>query len=209
MSESDPRHRLAAILAADVVGFSRLMALDENGTVAALDAARRTFRTHVESNRGRVIDMAGDSVLAVFDSAIGAVSAAFAAQEALEAVARAAPAERRMQYRIGVHLGDVIEKSDGSIYGDGVNLAARLEHLAAPGGVAVSDAVHGAIRNRLALTFVDKGPGIADVEQALRDGYTTGSGLGLGLGGARRLANQFEIASRPGHGTCVRITRWK
>lgn len=64
-------------------------------------------------------------------------------------------------------------------------------------------------RRGLRLTFVDKGPGIADVEQALRDGYTTGSGLGLGLGGARRLANQFEIASRPGHGTCVRITRWK
>ena len=157
MSESGPRHRLAAILAADVVGFSRLMALDENGTVAALDAARRTFRTHVESNRGRVIDMAGDSVLAVFDSATGAVSAAFAAQEALEAVARAVPEERRMQYRIGVHLGDVIEKSDGTIYGDGVNIAARLEHLAAPGGVAVSDAVHGAIRTRLALTFVNKG----------------------------------------------------
>jgi adenylate cyclase len=67
------------------------------------------------------------------------------------------PEERRMRYRIGVHLDDVIEKSDGTIYGDGVNLAARLEHLAAPGGIAVSDAVHGAIRNLLALTFVAKG----------------------------------------------------
>ena len=101
--------------------------------------------------------MAGDSVLAVFDSATGAVSAALAVQTALEAAALAVPEERRMRFRIGVHLGDVIEKSDGTVYGDGVNLAARLERLAAPGGIAVSDAVQGAIRNRLALTFVDRG----------------------------------------------------
>jgi adenylate cyclase len=157
MSESDSRQRLAAILAADVVGYSRLMALDENATVAALDTARRTFRTHIEASRGRVIDMAGDSVLAVFDSATGAVSAALAIQEALETAARSERDERRMRFRIGVHLGDVIEKSDGTVYGDGVNLAARLESLAAPGGIAVSDAVQGAIRNRLALTFVDRG----------------------------------------------------
>ena len=80
MSDSDSRHRLAAILAADIVGYSRLMALDESGTVAALDKARGTFRTHVESGHGRVVDMAGDSVLAVFDSATGAVSAALAVQ---------------------------------------------------------------------------------------------------------------------------------
>jgi adenylate cyclase len=157
VSDSDSRHRLAAILAADVVGYSRLMALDESGTVAALDKARGTFRTHVESSHGRVVDMAGDSVLAVFDSATGAVSAALAVQKALETAALAVPEERRMRYRIGVHLGDVIEKSDGTVYGDGVNLAARLESLAAPGGIAVSDAVQGAIRNRLSLTFVDRG----------------------------------------------------
>jgi len=157
VSESDSRHRLAAILAADVVGYSRLMALDESGTVAALDTARGTFRTHVESGHGRVVDMAGDSVLAVFDSATGAVSAALAVQTALETAALAVPEERRMRYRIGVHLGDVIEKPDGTVYGDGVNLAARLESLAAPGGIAVSDAVQGAIRNRLSLTFVDRG----------------------------------------------------
>src|SRR5262245_52155265 len=157
MSESHSRHRLAAILAADVVGYSRLMALDEDATVAALDTARRAFRTHIEASRGRVIDMAGDSVLAVFDSATGAVSAALAVQEALETAARTEPDDRRMRFRIGVHLGDVIEKSDGTVYGDGVNLAARLESLAAPGGNAVSDAVQGAIRNRLALTFVDLG----------------------------------------------------
>ena len=157
MSDSGPRHRLAAILAADVVGYSRLMALDENATVVALDAARSKFRTQIESSRGRVIDMAGDSVLAVFDSVTGAVSAALVVQEALENASRAVPDERKMRYRVGVHLGDVIEKSDGTVYGDGVNLAARLQSLAPPGGIAVSDAVQSAIRNRLALTFVDRG----------------------------------------------------
>jgi adenylate cyclase len=157
MSDSAPRHRLAAILAADVAGYSRLMALDENATVVALDAARSKFRTQIESSGGRVIDMAGDSVLAVFDSATGAVSAAVAVQEALENAARAVPDDRKMRYRIGVHLGDVIEKPDGTVYGDGVNLAARLESLAPQGGIAVSDAVQSALRNRLTLTFVDRG----------------------------------------------------
>jgi adenylate cyclase len=157
LTESGSRQRLAAILAADVVGYSRLMAADERATVAALDVARLTFRTQIESSQGRVIDMAGDSVLAVFDSATGAVSAALAVQQALEAAARTVPDDRRMRFRIGVHLGDVIEKSDGTVYGDGVNIAARLEGLAAPGGIAVSDAVQGAVRNRLAITFVDLG----------------------------------------------------
>ena len=157
MRESGSKQRLAAIFAADVVGYSRLMAADERATVAALDAARVIFRTQIDSSHGRIIDMAGDSVLAVFDSATGAVSAALAIQQALEAAARAVPDDRRMRFRIGVHLGDVIEKLDGTVYGDGVNIAARLEGLAAPGGIVVSDAVQGAVRNRLAITFVDLG----------------------------------------------------
>ena len=157
MAESGGRQRLAAIFAADVVGYSRLMAADERATMAALEAARVIFRTRIESSQGRVIDMAGDSVLAVFDSATGAVSAALAVQEALEAAARTVPDDRRMRYRIGLHLGDVIEKPDGTVYGDGVNIAARLEGLAAPGGIAVSDAVRGVVRNQLAVTFVDLG----------------------------------------------------
>jgi adenylate cyclase len=157
LTDSSSRQRLAAILAADVVGYSRLMTADERATVAALDAARLIFRTQIESSQGRVIDMAGDSVLAVFDSATGAVSAAMAVQQALEAAARSVPEEQRMRFRIGVHLGDVIEKADGTVYGDGVNIAARLEGLALPGGIAVSEAVQGAVRNRLAVTFVDQG----------------------------------------------------
>jgi hypothetical protein len=121
------KQRLAAILAADVAGYSRLMAADERATVAALDAARAVFRTQIESNQGRVIDMAGDSVLAVFETATGAVTSALAVQHELNASSSAVSEDRRMQFRIGVHLSDVIEKADGTIYGDGVNIAARLE----------------------------------------------------------------------------------
>ena len=157
MSGSELRQRLAAILAADVAGYSRLMAADERATVAALDAARAVFRTQIESNQGRVIDMAGDSVLAVFEIATGAVSAALAVQQELNASSIAVPEDRRMQFRIGIHLGDVIEKADGSVYGDGVNIAARLEGLAEPGGITVSDAVQGAVRGKVAATFADQG----------------------------------------------------
>lgn len=111
------RVRLLAVLAADAAGYSRLMSLDDHATVAALDAARAVFRDEIARQAGRVIDMAGDSVLAVFDNASAAVSAALAL--------------------IGVHLSDVIEKDDGTVYGDGVNIAARLQGLATPGGVLV------------------------------------------------------------------------
>jgi len=157
VSESGLRQRLAAILAADVASYSRLMAADERATVAALDAARRVFRARIESNQGRVIDMAGDSVLAVFETAIGAVTAALAAQAELRSTIDDVPEERRMRFRIGVHLGDVIEKADGTVYGDGVNIAARLEGLAEPGGVTVSDAVRGAVRGRVSASFIDQG----------------------------------------------------
>ncbi len=99
------------------------MAADEHATIVALDAARAVFRTQIEANRGRVVDMAGDSVLAVFETAAGATTAALAIQRELEAAASNVPDDRRMRFRIGVHFGDVIEKPDGSIYGDGVNIA--------------------------------------------------------------------------------------
>ena len=157
MASTDMRQHLAAILAADVAGYSRLMAVDERATVAALDAARSVFRRMIESNQGRVIDMAGDSVLAVFEAATGAVSAAIAVQKELDAASEMVPENRRMRFRIGVHLGDVMEKADGTIYGDGVNIAARLENLAEPGGIAVSEAVQAAQRNRLPTAFEDLG----------------------------------------------------
>jgi len=157
MSVARHKQRLAAILAADVAGYSRLMAADEHATLAALDKSRAVIRAQVESRQGRVIDMAGDSVLAIFDTAGGAVAAALAIQQELEAQAFDTPADRRMRFRIGVHMGDVIEKADGSIYGDGVNTAARLEGMAEPGGIVVSDAVQGAVRGRVDATFSDQG----------------------------------------------------
>ena len=107
--------------------------------------------------------MAGDSVLALFDTAAGAIAAALAVQTSINLHADAVPEDRRMRFRIGVHLGDVIEKADGSVYGDGVNIAARLQALAEPGGITVSDAVRGAVRGKVAASFDDQG------EQAVKN----------------------------------------
>ena len=133
------------------------MAADDRATVAALDAARAVFRSRIESNVGRVIDMAGDSVLAVFETATGAVATALAVQEELQALIADVPEDRRMRFRIGVHLGDVIEKADGTIYGDGVNIAARLQALGEPGGITVSDSIRNAVRGKVSASFVDQG----------------------------------------------------
>ncbi len=157
VSGSDHRKRLVAILAADAAGYSRLMASDESATVASLDAARAVFRTHIEANQGRVIDMAGDSVLAVFELATGAVTAALAIQQALNSGSSVVPADKRMHFRIGIHLGEIIEKADGTVYGDGVNIAARLESLAEPGGTTVSDSVRNAVKGKVSAGFEDQG----------------------------------------------------
>jgi len=163
VSGSDLKQRLAAILAADVAGYSRLMAADERATVAALDAARKVFRSHIESSQGRVIDMAGDSVLAVFETAAGAIGAALVIQKEVNSFAGQIAADRRMLFRIGVHLGDVMEKDDGTIYGDGVNVAARLEGLAEPGGITVSESIRSAVKGKVGATFEDQG------EQAVKN----------------------------------------
>jgi adenylate cyclase len=157
VSGADQRKRLVAILAADAAGYSRLMAGDESATVAALDAARAVFRTQIESTQGRVIDMAGDSVLAVFELATGAVTAALAIQQVLNSDHSDVPADRRMQFRIGVHLGEIIEKADGTVYGDGVNIAARLEGLAEPGGIAISESIRSAVKGKVSAGFNDLG----------------------------------------------------
>ncbi len=177
LTESTIRQRLASIMVADVAGYSRLMNCDECGTVAALDAARGIFRESIELHQGRVIDMAGDSVLAVFDTASGAVDCALDVQQQLDAAARDVAEDCRMRFRIGIHLGDVFEKADGTVYGDGVNIAARLEGIAEPGGVAVSDAVELAVRKRSAASFEDLGEqrvkNIAEPVRAYRVGRRT------------------------------------
>ncbi len=169
MSSEQVRQRLAAILAADAAGYSRLMSIDEHATLAALDAARAVFRTQIEANHGRVIDTAGDSVLAVFETATGAISAALAIQRALHEAAKDVAEDRRMRFRIGVHLGDVIEKADGTIYGDGVNIAARLQALAEPGGISASDAVRGLVKSRAGALFESQGEhSVKNIAEPLR-----------------------------------------
>ena len=157
MPALDLRSRLLAILAADVAGYSRLMSLDEHATVAALDAGRAAFQEQIGAHGGRVIDMAGDSVLSVFDTATGAMNAALSVQLQLNASATDVPDDRRLRFRIGIHVGDVIEKADGTVYGDGVNIAARLEGLAVPGAIAVSQAVYGMVAQRVDAVFEDIG----------------------------------------------------
>ena len=157
MSGSELKQRLAAILAADVAGYSRMMAADERATITALDASRAVFRAQIETNQGRVIDMAGDSVMAVFETATGAVSAALTIQTELKALIADVPEDRQMRFRIGIHLGDVIEKADGTIYGDGVNIAARLEGMAEPGGIAISESMRTAVKGKVDATFEDRG----------------------------------------------------
>ncbi len=157
MADPHADQRLAAILAADVAGYSRLMEADERATVATLDAYRAVFQEHVAACGGRIVDTAGDSVLAAFPSAIGAVEAATAIQEALRGRNEALPEQQRMRFRIGVNLGDVIEKEDGSIYGSGVNVAARLEGLAEPGGICLSGSAHEQAEGKIDAGFQDIG----------------------------------------------------
>ena len=157
MAESGVTQRVAAILAADVAGYTRLMADDETATINALDAARAVFAEHSQANQGRIVDTAGDSVLAVFETTAGAARAAMAIQAQLAEINDPVPEPRRMQFRIGIHLGDIHEKAAGTIYGDGVNIAARLEGLAEPGAIMVSDVVQGVLRDRLDVAFADAG----------------------------------------------------
>lgn len=149
--------RLAAVLVADAVGYSRLMSHDTERTVRTLDAARAVFKAQAHFHGGRVIDTAGDSILAVFETAIGAMNAATTAQRQIAATNQGLPAEQAMRFRIGVNTGDLVEKPDGTAYGDGINIAARLERLAEPGEIVISGTVYAAVRSKLPLSYIDHG----------------------------------------------------
>lgn len=144
--------KIAAILAADVVGYSRLMGADEEGTLAALKLRRATFDRLVAEFDGREFGSVGDSLMAQFPSALNAVRCAQVIQRSIAQDNAALPAAKRMELRIGVNLGDVIEEN-GTLFGDGVNVAARLQSLAEPGGVLVSGAVYEQVRNKLHAQF--------------------------------------------------------
>ncbi len=148
--------KLTAILCADVHGYSRLMGEDEEATIRNLSAHRTIINGLIEQHLGRFVNSAGDSVLAEFASAVKAVECAVEIQAALKAENADVPLGRRMEFRIGVNLGDVVVEG-GEIYGDGVNVAARLQSLAEPGSIYISASIHEQISNKLALGYEDLG----------------------------------------------------
>jgi adenylate cyclase len=148
--------KLAAILSADVAGYSRLMGEDEEATVRTVTAYREVMATFVQQHRGRVVDSPGDNLLAEFASVVDAVRCAVAIQRELQARNAELPAHRRMEFRIGINLGDVVVDGE-RIYGDGINIAARLESLAEGGGICIAGSVYEQIKTKLALGYEDMG----------------------------------------------------
>jgi adenylate cyclase len=182
---SDPTkisRRLVAVFAADVEGYSRLMGADEVGTLKGLTELRAILDRLIGEHRGRIANTAGDSVLAEFGSAVDAVQCAVEAQTALaEANSSQAP-DRRICFRIGIHIGDVMVRA-GDLFGDGVNIAARLQSIAKPGGVCISGATYDQVRKVLPITFVDLGvQQVKNIQEPIR-AYQVG-----GLSEAREAA---------------------
>ena len=156
MSTSPVKRKLVAILAADAVGYSRLMAADEEGTAKILAAHRAVIDGIIGFHEGRIVGTAGDSVLAEFPSPVEAVRSAVEIQDALNTRNDSLSETQRLQFRIGINLGDVIMKGD-DLLGDGVNVAARLESIAEPGGICISSGIYDQIAGKLNLGFVDIG----------------------------------------------------
>jgi adenylate cyclase len=156
MDPDSVERKLAAILSADVVGYSRLMAEDEVATLRTLTAYLEQIGVLVRQHRGHVVDTEGDNLLAEFPSALDATRCAVEVQGVLRARNASLPAERKMEFRIGLHLSDVMVEGE-RIYGDGVNIAARLEGLAEPGGICFSGTVHEQVRHKLDLSYEDLG----------------------------------------------------
>jgi len=170
MSDDAPtrRRKLAAIMMADVSGFSAMMGRDEERTTQLIQDFHRRVESTVKGHEGRVVDTAGDSVFGEFDSVVNAVRCAQQILEEEERANATVPESDRMQTRIGVHLGDVIVEDD-RVFGDGVNIAARLEQLAEPGSVLVSEAVYQQVHNKVELGFQDLGPReLKNIQQAVR-----------------------------------------
>src|SRR4029453_14840900 len=148
--------RLAAIVAADVAGYSRLMGLDEVGPARTLRQHRVVTDALVEKHGGRLVKSTGDGVLLEFPSVVDAVECAVAVQEVMAQRNEGVPAERRMLFRIGINLGDILIEGD-DILGDGVNIAARLEGIAEPGGICISSSAYDQVRGKVSVEFTDLG----------------------------------------------------
>src|SRR5882762_3491659 len=144
--------KLAAIFSTDVKGYSRLMGEDEVATIRTLTAYRAIMTTLIQQHRGRVVDSPGDNLLAEFASVVDAVRCAVAIQQDLHAKNAELPDQRKMEFRIGINLGDVVVEGE-RLYGDGVNIAARLESLADPGGLCISGTVYDQIETKVPLRY--------------------------------------------------------
>src|SRR5437868_9279436 len=152
------QRKLAAILAADVVGFSRLTGADEDRTLARLRALRSDLiDPTIAVHNGRVVKRTGDGAIVEFRSVVDAVRCAIEVQSAMIERNAGVPPERRIEFRIGIHLGDVVEESDGDLMGDGVNIAARLEGVASPGAICLSEDAYRQVKARLDLSVSDLG----------------------------------------------------
>jgi adenylate cyclase len=157
LSSEPVERRLTAILAADVAGYSRLIGADEEGTLAQLKAFRKTLvDPTIAKHRGRIVKTTGDGMLVEFASAVDAARCAVELQRGMADENTEIPQAKRIEFRIGIHLGDIII-DDNDIFGDGVNIAARLESIAVPGGISISRAVHDQVRDRINVCFDDKG----------------------------------------------------
>jgi adenylate cyclase len=150
------KRKLTAILSADVEGYSRLMGEDEDATIRTLITYRELMSTHIQKHRGRVVDSPGDNLLAEFLSVVDAVRCAVEIQEELRVRNAELPEKRKMEFRIGINLGDVVEEGE-RIYGDGVNITARVEGLAEGGGICISGTVYDSIKNKLFLSYESQG----------------------------------------------------
>lgn len=168
MNEQQIKRKLSAILSADVVGYSRLMGEDEEGTMRRLAELRGITDSVIELHDGRVFNTAGDAVLAEFASPVEAVRSAIEIQNAVQTRNKDVPADKQMLFRIGVNLGDVMIK-DGDLLGDGVNVAARLQSIAPPGGICISGSVHDQIEGKLDLSFAAMGEqNLKNISRAVR-----------------------------------------
>lgn len=157
MAEPGQRRKLVAILSADVVGYSRLMQDDDAATVETLTKYRAIFTDFVSRHEGRIVDSPGDNILAEFDSPVEAVQCAVEIQRELARRNLQLAQHRQMWFRIGINLGDILSRDDGTIYGDGVNVAARLESLAEPGGIIISESVRMQVSSLIDLSIADAG----------------------------------------------------
>jgi adenylate cyclase len=191
------RRRLTTLLCADAAGYTRLMGADEAGTLATLRRRRAAMATLIERHDGRIVNTWGDAVIAEFGSVVEAVQCAVETQQELSSHNEELPEAQRMNFRIGINLGDVMLEGD-DVYGDGVNIAARLQELAEPGGILISGPVYEQVRNKLSIGFDCLG------EQSLKNVATPVTGYRVLSGGApsrpqesRPQAPPPELMSKP------------